>query len=345
MFSIHFICNTIQNYRRTTTATTVAPKTIPVVKYCDCFYFPHVPLNRGSGSSFLLPGTALSTTIGWTQGVGAVTLLMGPFFSWNSSSSLSFWMSGTATGRDPRIETGVVSAFNLKWQGGPFIGRHTPSKMTWNLVIKFFRSAAFRSPVIPGSSAAAVLGTGVRRERRWGKVSDDTGLLSVSTSVMADEARVFNRAWGYDSGSMPSFCWDDLESTACLRSGRTQTVVVIGRLSSSSAFQLTIALKVPSFTIGDPVAVSGEAAGSSLTPLKVRRNVSRGMASNSTPVSGRKSTCAADDEDTCGETEMSTSSAAVTAPIVVECPLIERTSPDFFFFSFSQTDVKWLILL
>jgi hypothetical protein len=72
---------------------------------------------------------------------------------------------------------------------------------------------------------------------------------------------------------MPSFCWDDLESTVFLRSCRTGTAVVMGRLSFSSAIQLSVALKVPSFTTGDPVAVSGEATGASLTPWKARRNV------------------------------------------------------------------------
>ena len=42
--------------------------------------------------------------------------------------------------------------------------------------------------------------------------------------------------------------------------------------------------------IGDPVAVSREATETSVTPLKTRRNVSRGMASSSAPISGRKRT-------------------------------------------------------
>ena len=138
---------------------------------------------------------------------------------------------------------------------------------------------------------------------------------------------------------MPSFCWDDLESTVFLRSCRTGTAVVMGRLSFSSAIQLSVALKVPSFTTGDPVAVSGEATGASLTPWKARRNVSRGMTSSLAPVSGRKSSWAADDEEACGATEMSTSFAAVTAPIVVECTLTELTSQNFCFFSLSQTEV------
>jgi hypothetical protein len=40
---------------------------------------------------------------------------------------------------------------------------------------------------------------------------------------------------------------------------------------------------------------------------------------------------------------MSTSSAAATAPTVVECTLIEHTSFDFFFFYLSQTDENWLV--
>ena len=121
------------------------------------------------------------------------------------------------------------------------------------------------------------------------------------------------------------------------------------RLELSQYFRISIKFylqqKKDKVVSEDPVAVSGEATGTSVTPLKTRRNVSRGMASSSAPVSGRKSTWEADAEGTFGATESLTGSAAVTAPTVVECTLIKRTSPAFFFFSLSrQKGTSWPVL-
>ena len=84
-------------------------------------------------------------------------------------------MSGTATGRDPLMGTGTAPSINWKWQGGPVIGRHLPSKMWGNLAIKWPRSFCLSSGDGLLPIAARQSGAGSTLASRFGKISAPRG--------------------------------------------------------------------------------------------------------------------------------------------------------------------------
>ena len=88
-----------------------------------------------------------TSTMGCTHAVGAVTFSMIVCSSNASSSSFSCGSSGSATGRDPLIATGVAPSFSTKWHGGPFIVLHLPTNVSGNVPMSACFSASFLSVV------------------------------------------------------------------------------------------------------------------------------------------------------------------------------------------------------
>jgi hypothetical protein len=124
-----------------------------------------------------------TTTMGWTQAVGSVTLTMTFCCSNESNSRLTFGIKGTEMGREPRIDEGTASSLSWKWHGAPRIGRQTPSKME-------------------GTSDINSINVD------W--MTGDFGTLDSEERMDAN-----TQVWGYWAGSIPSFFCVSFETTGC----------------------------------------------------------------------------------------------------------------------------------
>ena len=181
-----------------------------------------------------IPPLLLGTnTIGCTHAVGFVSFSMMLCSSRVSSSSFTWGIRGTATGRDPLMATEMAPSFNTKWHGRPFIGRHSPLKFVGKLGIICFLSASFFSGVIISLVIDFSEWLSLSIARRCGNA-----FLPASLSC-------FTFSCGYPTGSIPSRIWAFFDKMFCLRPCKTWNFVetrLFAHVISASTWRVKLCL-------------------------------------------------------------------------------------------------------